>query len=55
MTIAILSRSYLRTVTPSMFGTQSYHAMSDRYRFVVTDSVLDIMEGLGYSLVKAMQ
>src|SRR5262245_50401059 len=52
---AILTRDTLRQTVPSVFARQPYHAMSDRYRFVGTDSVLDIMEGLGYHPVKAMQ
>ncbi|MFO0958242.1 MAG: DUF932 domain-containing protein [Isosphaeraceae bacterium] len=52
---AIITRDELRTITPSVFATTPFHAMSPRYKFVGTDGVLDIMEGLGFRPVMAMQ
>lgn len=52
---AILSRDDLRTVAPSIFAASPFHAMSERYRFIGTDGVIDIMDGLGFRPVQAMQ
>jgi hypothetical protein len=50
-----LSRSDLRSVAPSIFASQPYEAMSPRYKFIGTDGVLDIMDGLGFQPVQAVQ
>jgi hypothetical protein len=55
MTTAILSRDDLRSSVPSVFASQPYAAMSERYKFIGTDGVLDIMDGLGFRPVQAMQ
>jgi len=52
---SILTRDDLRTVAPSIFARQPYEAMSPRYKFVGTDGVLDIMDGLGFRPVLAVQ
>lgn len=51
----VLTIESLRRIVPSAFATQPYHAMSDRYRFVGTDTVIGVMEGLGFFPVKAAQ
>src|SRR3954468_21894909 len=52
---AILTRDDLRTLTPSVFASQPYASMSPRYKFVGTDGVIDIMDGLGFRPVLAVQ
>ena len=52
---ATLSHDDLRNVAPSIFARQPFHAMSPRYKFVGTDGVLDIMDGLGFRPVQAVQ
>lgn len=52
---ATLSRDDLRQIAPSIFAASPFHAMSQRYRFIGTDGVIDIMEGLGFRPVQAMQ
>jgi Domain of unknown function (DUF932) len=52
---AILTRDDLRSACPSIFARQPYEAMSPRYKFVGTDGVLDIMDGLGFRPVLAVQ
>jgi Domain of unknown function (DUF932) len=52
---SILTRDDLRQIAPSIFARQAFHAMSPRYKFVGTDGVLDIMDGLGFRPVMAMQ
>lgn len=52
---AIITRDDLRQIVPSAFAAQPFHAMSDRYRYVGTDQALDIMGGLGFQPVQAMQ
>lgn len=55
MVSQILSRDTLRTVAPSIFAASPFHAMSERYKFIGTDGVLDIMGNLGFCPVQAMQ
>jgi hypothetical protein len=55
MQTATLTRDQLRHSAPSIFAATPWQGMSDRYRFVGTDGVLDIMADLGFHPVKAMQ
>lgn len=55
MVSQIISRDTLRHTVPSIFAASPFHAMSERYKFVGTDGVLDIMEHLGFRPVQAMQ
>jgi hypothetical protein len=52
---AILTNDDLRRIVPSAFATTPYDAMSKSYRFIPTSEVLDMMTGLGFSVVKASQ
>lgn len=51
----IMTRDDLRSAVPSIFASSPFQAMSQRYKFVGTDGVLDIMEQLGFRPVQAMQ
>lgn len=51
----ILSNDDMRTLAPSIFATQPYHAVSERYRFLPTIGVIDILRDRGYHPVKATQ
>ncbi len=55
MTLATLSNDQLHRSAPSIFAATPWHKMSDRYKFVGTDGVLDIIDGLGFPPVMAMQ
>jgi len=50
-----ITRDQLRTSVPSVFAASPFHGMSERYKFVGTDGVLDIMDSLGFRPVMAMQ
>ena len=50
-----LSNDDLRRVAPSIFATHPYHDVSDRYRFLPTIHVLDILRDRGFHPVKATQ
>lgn len=50
-----LSRDRLRQHAPSVFADSAYHAMSDRYRFVPTIEVVDVLADAGYLPVRADQ
>jgi Domain of unknown function (DUF932) len=52
---AILDNDTLRSIAPSIFARQPYEAMSQNYKFIGTDGVLDIMDHLGFRPVQAMQ
>lgn len=54
-TLATLSNDQLHRSAPSIFATRPYESMSSRYKFVGTDTVLDIMRGLDFHPVQAMQ
>jgi hypothetical protein len=51
----ILSPDRLRQIAPSVFASNPWGGMSDRYKFVPTGDVLDIIAGLGFYPVKASQ
>lgn len=54
-TTPVLNRDTLRQIAPSIFARQPYEAMSHRYKFIGTDGVLDIIDGLGFRPVQAVQ
>jgi Domain of unknown function (DUF932) len=51
----VLDNDQLRAIAPSIFAHQAYEAMSERYKFIGTDGVIDIMDHLGFKPVQAMQ
>ena len=55
MTTAILSADDLRTLTPSVFATQPWERMSERYRMVPTSEVITILGERGFRPVDARQ
>ena len=50
-----LSDDQLRTAAPSIFATQPWHAMSDRYTFIPTSDVVAKLRNEGFQPVAAMQ
>ena len=55
MTTAILSAEQLHRDAPSIYASAPWRGMSDRYKFVPTSSVIDILRSHGFHPVKAMQ
>lgn len=52
---AIITRSDLARLTPSVFASTPWEGMSPRFRHVNTAHVLDIMESIGFHPVRARQ
>lgn len=50
-----LSNDQIRRAAPSVFATEAYHAMSDRYAFIPTSNVVDAMRREGFVPVQASQ
>jgi hypothetical protein len=55
MTTTILTNDQLRHSVPSVFATQPWHRMSERYRHVPTIEVVNMLRDRGFHPVKAMQ
>jgi hypothetical protein len=53
--VRTLSHDDLRKVAPSIFATTPYHAVSERYRFLPTINVIELLRDRGFYPVKAMQ
>jgi len=51
----VLDRDQLRRIAPSVFATEPYRGMSDRYAFIPTSEILDNLMGKGWLPVKAME
>lgn len=54
-TQTLLTNSDLRSIAPSIFAAEPWHAMSDRYTFIPTIEVVDRMRSEGFQPVKAIQ
>lgn len=54
-TLATLSNDQLRRSAPSIFATQPWHGVSERYRFVPTIEVVDMLRDRGFLPVRAQQ
>jgi Domain of unknown function (DUF932) len=50
-----LTNDQLRAAAPSIFATQPWHKMSERYAFIPTIEVVDKMRSEGFVPVEAMQ
>ena len=50
-----LTRDQLRSVAPSVFADSPWEKCSDKYAFIPTIQVVDLLEGEGYQVVKASQ
>lgn len=50
-----LSNDALQQIAPSIFATQPWERMSDKYRFIPTVEVINAMRDNGFQPVKAMQ
>jgi hypothetical protein len=51
----VISRSDLRRIAPSVFATEPWHKMSDRYGFIPTIDVVDALADRGFLPVRAQQ
>ena len=51
----ILTNDRLHTLAPSIFATEPYHAMSEKYAFVPTIEVIDNLRGKGWMPVQAFE
>lgn len=51
----VLSREQINMVAPSVFATEPYFGMSDKYSFVPTIQVIDNLMSKGWLPVKAME
>lgn len=51
----VLSRDQLQKLAPSIFATEPYYGMSDRYSFIPTIEVIDHLMGKGWLPVKALE
>jgi hypothetical protein len=51
----VLSDSYLRRVVPSAYAETPWHAMSDRYGFVPTSTIIGRLAREGFHPVRALQ
>lgn len=54
-TVQVLEHDQLRKIAPSIFATEAYHGMSDRYSFIPTIEVIDNLKRKGWLPVKAME
>src|SRR3954471_4469210 len=54
-TLATLSNDQLHRSAPSIFAPTPWHRMSDRYRFVPTIEVVDMLRDRGFMPVRAQQ
>ncbi len=52
---SVLTDEQLRIAAPSIFATQPWHAMSDRYAFIPTSDVVTKLRGEGFQPVAATQ
>ena len=50
-----LSNDQLREIAPSIFAVEPWQAMSDRYTFIPTSTIVDRMRNEGFVPVKAVQ
>jgi enamine deaminase RidA (YjgF/YER057c/UK114 family) len=51
----IITRDQLQRVAPSVFATEPWHKMSDRYGFIPTIDVVDALADRGFYPVRAQQ
>jgi Domain of unknown function (DUF932) len=51
----VLSNEELRAYAPSVFATEPWHAMSSKYTFIPTITIVDQMRREGFAPVKAIQ
>lgn len=51
----ILDRDSIMRVAPSVFATEPWHGMSERYKFIPTYHVLDILGDMGFRPIRALQ
>lgn len=51
----ILSNAQIAKLAPSVFATQPYEAMTERYKFVPTNHVIDLMRENGFQPVRVQQ
>lgn len=52
---AVLSNDQLMKAAPSIFATQPWHAMSEKYFFIPTIDIVNKMRGEGFQPYSAMQ
>jgi len=50
-----LNNDQLKILTPSIFSTQAYHTVSNRYTYISTEKILDIMRTHGWMPVDAFE
>ncbi len=50
-----LNNGQLKTLAPSIFSTQAYHTVSNRYTYISTEKILDIMRTHGWMPVDAFE
>jgi len=55
MTTTTLTNSQLNCTAPSIFASSPWHRMSDRYKFVPTIEVVDLLRDRGFMPVRAQQ
>ena len=55
MSILPLNNSDLYYMAPSIFATEPYHAVSDRYTYIPTSRIIDIMREFGWHPVDAFE
>lgn len=51
----VLTNEQIMQVAPSVFADRPYHAVSERYRFIPTSSVLARLQGEGWEVMQAME
>ena len=51
----ILTNDVIRAIAPSVFATEPWHAMSDRYAFIPTINVVDTMRDNGFQPFSVQQ
>src|SRR5215467_3336134 len=54
-TYAVMTNDQLRASAPSIFATEPWHQMSERYAFIPTIEVVDKMRAEGFMPVQAVQ
>jgi len=50
-----LTNEQLKTLAPSIFATEPYHIVSDRYTYISTEKILNIMRSHGWLPVDAFE
>lgn len=51
----VLTNDQIKMVAPSVFAERPYHAVSERYRFIPTSSVLARLQSEGWEVMQAME